>query len=148
MSAEGQIHPCHARCKSLFLTPEHFQFNFIGVTTILLVSASFFFRHSERLKTKALCKICGTFRLESSFPAKARSRLVFPDPGGPSNNDILKKNPCGKQTPPICRKFENLNFEFPDFLPAGFYDPTDVMKNGDRLLPAWNYVQSTQHTLR
>jgi hypothetical protein len=90
---------------------------------------------------------CGTFRLESSFPAKAKSRLVFPDPGGPSNNDILKnKNPRCKQKLQSAEK--NRTFKFPDFLLAGFYDSTDVMKNGDRLLPAWNDVHNTQHILR
>ena len=48
---------------------------------------------------------CDTFRLESSFPAKARSRLVFPDPGGPSSKDILNEVPVSKYN---YRKTENL----------------------------------------
>lgn len=32
-----------------------------------------------------------TFRLEPSFPAKARSSVVFPDPGGPNSNVILER---------------------------------------------------------
>ncbi|WVZ77391.1 hypothetical protein U9M48_025262 [Paspalum notatum var. saurae] len=39
----------------------------------------------------SLQDVIDTFKLESSFPARARSRLVFPDPGGPSNKDILYK---------------------------------------------------------
>ena len=34
---------------------------------------------------------CGTFRVDSSLPAKARSRLVLPDPGDPSKKVILQK---------------------------------------------------------
>ena len=32
-----------------------------------------------------------TFRLGSSFPAKANKRVVFPEPGGPNSNVILQK---------------------------------------------------------
>lgn len=34
---------------------------------------------------------CVTFRVDSSLPAKASSRLVLPDPGDPSNKVILQK---------------------------------------------------------
>jgi hypothetical protein len=66
---------------------------------------------------------CGTFRLESSFPAKAKSRLVFPDPGGPSNNDILKnKNPRCKQKLQSAEKKTGLSSFLISYLP-GFMIP-------------------------
>jgi len=32
-----------------------------------------------------------TFKLLSSFPARARSNVDFPEPGGPNNKVILQK---------------------------------------------------------
>lgn len=37
-----------------------------------------------------VCRICTTLRLLSSFPARAKSKVVFPDPGGPNSNVILQ----------------------------------------------------------
>ena len=35
-------------------------------------------------------RICTTLRLLSSFPERAKSKVVLPDPGGPNNNVILQ----------------------------------------------------------
>jgi hypothetical protein len=104
MSSEGQIHPCHDHCRLLFLTPENFHCKFIHFSTIYsYLSPKYILFLSwdlevdnESLSTKEVdsqesIARCGTFRVESSFPANARSRLVFPDPGGPSSKDILNK---------------------------------------------------------
>lgn len=47
----------------------------------------------KKLQVGSIKSIFLTLRLELSFPAKAKSNVVFPELGGPRSNVILQKHP-------------------------------------------------------
>lgn len=106
--------------------------------------------HSKnKKKKKKKRRLLLTSNSGSSFPAKARSNVVFPELGGPKSRVILQTRGRNHLSCSFNQEKRKVGIKFLHYScsPSWFDDSTNIMKNWQRFLPTWKNTKTAQEPL-